>query len=175
MHDSAPIPPDPESERRGHELRDVAIRPILYFLIGLFVFGGLLQTVMSAIMSGYVVQDTKVGVPSVTIEDARKAQETILDRGLRDTGSIGDNVHPAPSVPLQRDTTGDMLRMYDEDRAFLTTYRVDPKTKQVRIPIRRALQIMIKKGLPHRDTPAAQLDPEPLPYPARSEPYMATY
>jgi hypothetical protein len=173
MHDSAPIPPDPESERRGHELRDVAIRPILYFLIGLFVFGGLLQTIMSLIMNGYVAEDTKVGVPAVEIEAARKAQETVLDRGMRDTGVVGDNVHQGPTVALQRDTTADMLRMYAEDRAALTEYRVDPRTKQIRIPIRRALQIVAKKGLPHRDTPTTLIDPA-LPYPVRSEPYMAT-
>ena len=173
MHESAPIPPDPESERRGHELRDVAIRPILYFLIGLFVFGGLLQTVMSAIMNGYVAEDTKVGVPAVEIEAARKAQETVLDRVLHDAGTVGDNVRPAPSVPLQRDTTADMLKMYAEDQAVLGSYRLDPRTQQIRIPIRRAIEIVAKKGLPHRDTPANQIDPA-LPYPARSEPYMAT-
>ncbi len=75
MHDSAPIPPDPESERRGHEMRDVAIRPILYFLIGLFVFGGVLELVMSTIMRGIVAEDTKVGVPSPSIVDARTIQE----------------------------------------------------------------------------------------------------
>ena len=175
MHDPAPIPPDPESERRGHELRDVAIRPILYFLIGLFVFGGLLQTIMGALMSGYVVPDTKVGVPSLDYSDARKAQEKFLDRGLRDKGVVGDNIHPAPGVPLQRDTTGDMIRMYAEDQSILGTYRDDKKTGKLRIPIRRAMEIIAKKGLPHRDTPASRVDPEPLPYPTRSEPYMATY
>ena len=57
-----PPPRDPESDARGHEMRDVAIRPILYFLIGLVVFGGVLQVVMSAIMNGYVTQDTKLAV-----------------------------------------------------------------------------------------------------------------
>ncbi len=65
MHDPAPIPPDPESERRGHELRDVAIKPILWFLIGLFVFGGLLQGDHDLIMRGYIAYGTKKsGVPS---------------------------------------------------------------------------------------------------------------
>jgi hypothetical protein len=174
MHESAPIPPDPESERRGHELRDVAIRPILYFLIGLFVFGGVLQTVMSTIMRGYVAADTKVGVPSATVLDARNAQKRILEHGLRDKGGAGDNVQPAPPVPLQRDTTADMLRMYADEDEILTTYHADKKTGQVRIPIDRAMQILAKKGLPHRDTPPDKIDKE-LPYPARSDPYMAKY
>ena len=88
MHEPAPIPPDPESERRGHELRDVAIKPILYFLIGLFLFGGALQGVMSFIMNGYVAQDTKRAALPV--------------ENLRDTGIIGDNIHPSPPPALQR-------------------------------------------------------------------------
>ncbi len=174
MSEYAPIPPDPESERRGHELRDVAIRPILYFLIGLFIFGGVLQTVMSTIMHGYVAADTKVGVPQVTVLDARTLQREILDERLRDRGQAGDNVHQAPSPPLQRDTTGDMMRMYAEENAILNTYYADKKTGQVRIPIDRAMEIVAKKGLPHRDTPPEKIDKD-LPYPKRSDPYMAKY
>jgi hypothetical protein len=177
MSEYAPVPPDPESERRGHELRDVAIRPILYFLIGLFVFGGLLQTVMSTIMQGYVVPDTKLGVPADSVEDIRAArtlQRRILDESLHDNGKTGDNVRPAPSPPLQRDTTADMLRMYDDEDKILTTYHKDDKTGQLRIPIDRAMKILAKKGLPHRDTPADKIDKE-LPYPTRSDPYMAKY
>ena len=175
MHDSAPIPPDPESERRGHELRDVAIRPILYFLIGLFVFGGVLETVMSTIMRGYVVPDTKVGVPKLTVEDvraARKLQRDILDKTLHDNEKTGDNIRPTPPVPLQRDTTGDMLRMYEKEDEILTSYYQDKKTRQIRIPIDRAMEILAKKGLLHRDTPPDKIDKE-LPYPTRSDPYMA--
>jgi hypothetical protein len=178
MHDSAPIPPDPESERRGHEMRDVAIRPILYFLIGLFVLGGLLETVMSTLMRGYVVADTKVGVPGVSVEHIRAArtlQKRILDKGLHDNGKTGDNIRPAPSPPLQRDTTADMLRMYDDEDKILTTYHADKATGQIRIPIDRAIEILAtKKRLPHRDTPPDKIDKE-LPYPARSQPYMAKY
>ena len=174
MHESAPIPPDPESQRRGHELRDVALRPVLYFLIGLFVFGGLLQTVLSTVMRGVVAQDTRVGVPTVKIEAARTAQRSMLTKGLRDTNNVGDNVRPAPAPHLQRDTTTDMLRMYAEEDVVLNTYHVDDKSKQVRIPIDRAMAIMVKKGLPHRDATVEKVDNDPLPYPARSLPYMAT-
>jgi hypothetical protein len=174
MHESAPIPPDPESERRGHELRDVAIRPILFFLIGLFVFGGVLETVMSTLMRGYIAADTKVGVPPATVLDARNLQRRILDKDLHDDGKAGDNVRPAPAPPLQRDTTADMLQMYKDENDILTTYHADKKTGQIRIPIDRAMKILAKKGLPHRDTPPDKIDKE-LPYPARSDPYMAKY
>jgi hypothetical protein len=168
MHDSTPVPPDPESERRGHELRDVAIKPILYFLIGLFVFGGALQGVMSLIMQGYITYDTRIGVPSGKPEEAQEKQKQFLANRLRDTGDlVGDK------APLQRDTTNDMLRMYKQEDDVLTTYRKDEKTGQIRVPIDRAIEILAKKGLPHRDTPKALIDKE-LPYPQKTRPYMST-
>src|SRR5947209_20627101 len=95
-----PPPRDPEGEARGHELRDVSGRPIVIFLIGLVVFGGVLQTIMSTIMTGYVRQDTRAAVPPMEI--------------LRDPGSE----YPVPkNPPLQRDTTADMIRMYAEEDA----------------------------------------------------------
>jgi hypothetical protein len=152
----------------------VAIRPILYFLIGLFVFGGVLQTVMITIMRGYVVPDTKVGVPAPSLAESRTIQRDILKDVLRDKGQAGDNVRPSPLVPLQRDTTADMLRMYKDEDEILSTYHKDKKTGQVRIPIARAMEIVAKKGLPHRDTPPEKIDQD-LPYPVKSEPYMSKY
>jgi hypothetical protein len=141
-----PPPRDPESDARGHELRDVAIRPILYFLIGLIVFGGVLQMIMSAIMTGYVAHDTARAVP-----------ETDYDL-LRDPGS---DVPVSPKPPLQRDTTGDMARMYDEEDAILNRKEPtrDKRTGKVFVPIDRAIDILAKKGLPHRDK-APKVDPE---------------
>ncbi len=152
MHD-APVPPDPESERRGHELRDVAIKPIIIFLIGLFVFGGLVQAAMSLLMTGYIAQESKTAIPKVEI--------------LSDTGDLN---RPAP---LQRDTTADMLRMYEDDKAVLTSFGHDKKTGKYHIPIDRAIKVVARKGLPHRDTPKSAIEPE-LPYPRHSQPYMAT-
>jgi hypothetical protein len=169
MHDPAPIPPDPESERRGHELRDVAIRPILYFLIGLFVFGGLLQTVMSAVMRGYVVEDTQVGAPVLTIEEAREDQKRDLQL-LRDVGQLDH------AAALQRDTTADMLRMYAEEDAVLKGFGFDKKTGKYHIPIDRAMKKVVEKGLlkAREVAPKSGIDPE-LPYPMRTEPYRSTY
>jgi hypothetical protein len=169
MHDSAPIPPDPESERRGHELRDVAIRPILYFLIGLFVFGGVLQAVMSTIMNGVILPEAHVGVPSYTDIDRTRQHDTeILDTRFRD---YGDTSRPGD---LQRDTTKDMLRMYAEDDAVLTSYGVDSKTKKVHIPIELAMKKVVEKGLlKSREGVPAPVDP--LPYPVHSQPYKAKY
>lgn len=120
-------PPDPS---QGHERTDVAAKPILYFLIGLVVFGGVVQASMSLLMVGYVSQDSKAPIPK--------------DNILRDTGATD---RPAP---LQQNTTADMVRMYREEDAVLQTYHLDPKSKEVRIPLDRAIDVVARKGLPHR-------------------------
>lgn len=153
MHD-APIPPDPESERRGHELRDVAVKPIVIFLIGLFFFGGVVQVAMSLLMTGYVAQEAKIAIPKTEM--------------FYDAGDLSK-----PAAPLQDDTTRDMLQMYKDDKAALLEFGHNEKTGKYNIPIKRAMEIVAKKGLPHRDTPQSAIDPE-LPYPRRTEPYMAT-
>jgi len=134
MAHSNPTPQPPPDPSKGHEMSDVAARPIVYFIIALVLFGGVLQAAMSVVMTGYVKQDNKIATPSI--------------ENLRDTGNLN---HPAP---LQRDTTGDMLKMYAEEDEILGTYGVDPATKAVRVPIDRAVEIVARKGLPHRDGPA---------------------
>ena len=85
-----PPPRDPESEARGHELRHVALRPILIFLIGLIVFGGVLQVIMTTIMTGYVKQDTAVAVP--------------LSAGMDLLRDPSNELPVSPKPPLQRAT-----------------------------------------------------------------------
>jgi hypothetical protein len=154
-----PPPRDPESDARGHEMRDVAIRPILIFLIGLIVFGGVLQAIMSAIMTGYVAHDTARAVPATDFDL------------LRDPGS---EFPVSPKPPLQRDTTGDMQRMYAEEDAILNLKEPtrDKRTGKVFVSIDKAIDIVAKKGLPHRDK-APKVDPE-YTYSEKAKAYQAT-
>ena len=122
-------PPDPSE---GHERTDVAARPILIFLVGLVIFGGAVQASMTFVMRGFIAQDTRAPVPP--------------DNILRDTGDI-------THIPLQQNTTMDMIRMYQEEDQVLESYYVDPKTKDIRIPLDRAVEVLAKKGLPHRAGP----------------------
>ena len=60
MFHSTPQPPGPPPDPAdGHERTDVAAKPILYFLIGLVVFGGVVQASMSFLMTGYVRESTQ--------------------------------------------------------------------------------------------------------------------
>lgn len=130
-HGTPPDPGPPPNPADGHERTDVAAKPIIIFLIGLVLFGTAVQASMSLLMTGYVAQDTKAPLPPQNI--------------LRDTGAIN---RPAP---LQQNTTADMVRMYREEDQVLDSYYVDPKSREVRIPLDRAVEVLAKKGLPHRE------------------------
>ena len=159
--DYEPPPRDPESEARGHELRDVALRPILIFLIGLIVFGGVLQVIMTTIMTGYVKQDTSVAAPAGELMDM-----------LRDPGN---ELPLSPKPPLQHDTTADMISMYKEEDRILNRKEPtrDKRSGKVFISIDRAIEIVAKKGLPHRDNPP-KIDPE-YTYSEKARAYRAAY
>lgn len=140
---SEPVGPPPDPSE-GHERTDIAAKPILYFLVGLVVFGGVVQLSMSAVMMGYVAQDTKSPQPKENI--------------LRDTGVTGR------LAPLQQDTTADMIRMQHEEDEVLTTFHRDAKTKELRVPLDVAMEVIGRKGLPHRavtpkDMPTGDLIP----------------
>jgi hypothetical protein len=156
-----PPPRDPEGEARGHEMRDVAIRPILIFLIGLIVFGGVLQVIMTSIMTGYVKQDTSVAIPS--------------SAGMNLLRDQGNEVPVSNKPPLQRATTADMLRMYDEEDEILKLKEPtrDKRTGKVFVSIDRAIDIMAKKGLPHREK-APKVDPE-YTYSEKARAFRAAY
>ena len=143
-------PPDPSE---GHERTDVAAKPILYFFIGLDVFGGVVQASMSGLMAIYVSHDTKAPQPK--------------DGILRDTGATN---RPAP---LQQNTTADMVRMYREEDEILDTYHVEEKSKAVRIPLDRAIEVIAKKGLPHRDVAPKDM-PKGDEIPHRGKAYQTT-
>ena len=61
-------------------------------------------------MTGYVAQDTKAAVPSADV--------------LRDTGEV-----PNRPPPLQRDTTADMVRMYNEEDKVLKLKAPGPTSR----------------------------------------------
>lgn len=137
----------------GYETRDLALKPIIYFVVGLLLFGAVVQYVMTTIMTVYYFpQSDSANVPKFA-------------NVMKDTNKPYD-------PELQRDTTQDMLDMYAQEDAVLTTYGVDKKAGTQRIPLSRAMDVVAQKGLPVRPNPPER--PKELAYPARSTPYQAT-
>lgn len=146
--------PDPETPRDnpGYETRDLAIKPIIYFVIGLLLFGTTVQYVMRTVMT------------VVYFPQTNQAQVPRFADVMRDTNN-------STQPELQRDTTKDMLDMYAQEDAVLTSYGKD-KGGSNRIPLDRAMEIVAKKGLPVR--PNAPEKPDALKYRTKADPYQAT-
>ena len=145
--------PDDSDQSPGYETRDLALKPIVYFVVGMILFGALVQVVMTNVMTGFYLPQTNMASPPKFADV------------MRDTNTPGD-------PKLQRDTTKDMLDMYAQEDAVLTSYAVDKKVGTNRIPLNRAVAIVAKKGLPVRPNPPER--PPGLAYPARTDVYMAT-
>ena len=58
-----------------------------------------------------------------------------------------------PEPRLQTNPRGDLQELRDQENELLTTYRwVDKNAGVVRIPIDRAMQLTLERGLPARDS-----------------------
>jgi mono/diheme cytochrome c family protein len=82
---------------------------------------------------------------------------------------------PAPVPESARVAAKKIEELRAEERNLLTTYGpVDPATKAVRIPIDRAMELMVAEGAQPAPTPAAPPAPTPAPAPAAPKAIVAT-
>ena len=110
-----------------HEKRDVNLRWVAYFGIGLVVLwvGSLL--LMGWLFDIFDVERRRVGTPASLLE-----------------------TQPLPPTPrLQASPVQDMQEMRQAENPLLHDYAwVDPSTGIVRIPIDRAIELVVTQGLP---------------------------
>jgi hypothetical protein len=129
-----------EQARRGHETRDANIRNLIIFAVGLslLVVAGLL---VSGIVFHYFVGHQGLGPPASPFE----------------------NVRMLPPEPRLQVTAPKDLKQYKaaQDEILNSYGWVDQKAGIVRIPIDRAMEILLQKGLPvHGATVAKQGKPK---------------
>jgi hypothetical protein len=128
----------------GHETSDVSIRPIVKFGIGLGVATALISVALWGLFRLYDREERKQDrplPPMVAASLARTPPEPRLE--------------PDPLAPRRR------IRARED--AVLTTYGwVDRRTGVVRIPIDRAMELLVERGLPPSKPPSG---PVPVPYP----------
>ena len=130
----------------GHEKTDVSIGGIVKFGIGLAVVALLVHVAMWGLFRTL---------------DARAEKR---DRPLAALAAAGLKRTP-PEPRLERDALAPRRRMADEERAALTTYGwVDRGTGIVRMPIDRAMELLVERGLPP-SKPMAVMTPTPGPTP----------
>lgn len=122
----------PTPEQPGHEKRDVTIRPIALAGAGLAVI-----VIVSAALMWLLF--------NVLAE--REARHSPKPNPLAQ--SFGRQAPPEPR--LQVDPRKDLTQMREEEEATLHSYGwVDRKAGVVRIPIERALELTLQRGLPAR-------------------------
>jgi hypothetical protein len=125
-----------EQPRHSHETSDANIRNLIIFGVGLslLVVGGLL---VSGIVFHYFAGHQGLGPPASPFENVRMLP---------------------PEPRLQVSAPKDLKQYQAAQGKILNSYRrVDQKAGIVRIPIDRAMDILLQKGLPVRGaTPAKQ-------------------
>ena len=135
-----------EQTRRAHETRDANIRNLLIF--------GVCLTLM--VVAGLVVSRSVF-------------HHYASSQGLGPPASPFENVRTLPSGPrLQVAAPQDLKHYKSAQDEILTSYGwVDRQAGVVRIPIERAMDILLQRGLPVRaTTPEKQVAPKPSGKPA---------
>lgn len=114
----------------GYEKRDAHLRPLVLSTVGIIMLVVVTAAVVWLLLAGY-------------------------DRFARGRAAAPSPLRPAgqvtlpPSPRLQVDPAGDMARFLAEEKAILTTYAWENETSGiVRIPIERAMDIVLEKGFP---------------------------
>ncbi len=126
---------DPAQTNPGYEKRDVNARGIIYFVIVLFLL--LVASLVSMrSLFGYFSATQKLG-PAATPFDTSRALP--------------------PEPRLQVYPVEDLNRERQGQEELLNSYRwVDPANGKVRIPIDRAMELVIERGLPVRQNAPPQ-------------------
>jgi hypothetical protein len=135
---------DRSKPEAGHEASDVSIRPIVGFGIGLAIATALVGLAMLGLFRFFEARQGKRTEPVPPMVAAN----------LRRTPS-GPRLEPDPLAPRRA--------IQAREDAVLTSYGwVDPKAGVARIPIDRAMELLVERGLPPPRPPSG---PVPLPYP----------
>lgn len=128
----AEIPQVTARSRQRHEGRDVHIKPLLILGIGLIVVSvGVLLLVEW----------------TFDVLSARRAQQNVPPSALAEAS------RPFPQPHLQIAPAQALRKLRAEEDAVLSSYAwVDRANGIVRIPIERAIDLLVERGLPAPDT-----------------------
>jgi len=158
-----PVKPNGHAD---YERRDIGVSVIVYFLIGLAV----------ALVAAYFVADglykyldkrSEVDQPQVSplVSNAQQDTRRIPPQYGTDYQKYLKGDFPAPQLETDERTELNDIRLREEN--VLSTYDyVDKNAGTIRIPIDRAMELLVQRGLPVRsqagDTPkqAAKSQPE---------------
>ena len=143
---------DPQSVKsNGHpdfERKDISVNGVVVFLIG----------IAAMVVVSYFVVDVFYSVLEKHFEAQQAPVSPLVTNGQQDTRRIPPQYgqdyaaylkesFPAPQLETDERTQLDKVRLGEED--ILSTYDyVDKSAGTVRIPIDRAMELLVQKGLP---------------------------
>ncbi len=119
-----------DAPARGYERRDISVRVVGLFLLGLLVSVGVVLLLMALLFNYLTAREAARDVPLSPLAEAR----------------------PLPPEPrLQVQAREDLKALRAAEDALLNSYGwVDAKAGVVRIPIERAMELLVERGLPAR-------------------------
>ena len=127
-------------EGPGHELGDVKIRGIILFTLGLLVMAIVVHFATGALMSRF-------GNEARTLAKSRPSR-------------FDDDKGQFPAPRLQADPARDMAAFRQRESETLANYGwADRKAGVARLPIDRAIDILVKRGLPARPANSGEVAP----------------
>jgi hypothetical protein len=123
-----------DTEQAGrHEVRDVQVRPIATIAIGLVMLTGVVLLLMGWLFNHFAARQAKLDVPPSPLRVAQEGP-------------------PEPRLEVVLDQVLQEVRA--DESAFLHSYGwVDRQAGVVRIPIDRAVTLLLERGLPARIGP----------------------
>ncbi len=140
-HDSGP-PASKEALSAGHEVGDIHPKPILVGLIGLILFSAASFAVV-VVLFNFLAGEASRKSPRPSPMNPTHATRL------------------APEPRLQTDAWGDWTTYKLSQDRILDHYSwVDKESLLVRLPVERAMELVLERGLPHR---AGVMPPVPAP------------
>lgn len=140
---------NPNVPKHGdYERRDIGARPIFYFLAGLAAAAILIHLALAGLYA-YLDKRERANQPPINplVTNVPADTRKVLPK-------YPDAAFPDPRLETDERTQLDKIRLAEEQK--LSSYDwVDQKAGTVRIPIERAMDLLVQRGLPVRPQEAA--------------------
>jgi hypothetical protein len=136
MHESAPQgPPSAETIARGHESSVIGLRGFVVFLGYLVLLGAIVCLAMWGMMLGlqkFTARKDPTISPLAETQPIKVPEPLLQPSKAQGAGKTANEAQ-------------DLKKLRDAEDAILGSYAIDPKTGAARIPIDRAMEIMLQQ------------------------------
>jgi hypothetical protein len=132
---SPQVPPTDPAAHGGHETSDVKIRGLLWLAAGLIAMAVVVHVVLWLLLKTFEAQ-------------AERADPQI--------SPLASEEQLPPEPQLQEDPLGDYQTFHTAQEKLLNSYGwIDKQQEVVRIPVSRAMELLLERGLPEPEGSAS--------------------